>query len=269
MDITGNAIVIGGGAGIGRATCLALAKAGASGILVADLNVETAQDVAAETKAAATNPNFRAEAVHVQVAEKESVDAALKRMVDSFGRIDYCVMSAGVCPKKILDISQSDVSDFIRLQNINVTGTYFVLRAVLAIMQSQEPLPYFAESPDRGTTRGSVVTLGSIMSTTVAPYCTSYTTSKHAVLGLTKNAALDGGPHAIRVNCVCPGFIDTGMIQKFHEDNPEATPAAGLMGRLGRPEEVADVITFLCSPKSSFITGSPFVVDGGSTVCAL
>lgn len=80
------------------------------------------------------------------------------------------------------------MAEFIRLQNLNVNGTYFVLRAVLAIMQSQEPRPNFAESPDRGTTRGAVVTLGSILSCSVEPGGMQYTTSKHAVLGLTKSA---------------------------------------------------------------------------------
>lgn len=94
MALTYSSIYI--GAGIGRATCLALAKAGARGILVADINVETARDVATETKTVATSPDFRAEAVHVHIGHRESVDAALKRMVDSFGRIDYCVVTAGV-----------------------------------------------------------------------------------------------------------------------------------------------------------------------------
>ncbi|XXH03874.1 hypothetical protein Hte_010282 [Hypoxylon texense] len=125
-------------------------------------------------------------------------------MAHSFRRIDYCVVCAGVGAKRCLEIAESDVAEFIRLQSINVNGTYFVLRAVLGIMQSQEPKPNFAGSLDRGTTRGAVVTLGSIMSCTVEACGMQYTTSKHAVLGLTKSAGKnysfdksDGGEVAI------------------------------------------------------------------------
>ncbi|KAI1778188.1 NAD(P)-binding protein [Hypoxylon cercidicola] len=267
MDITGNAVIFGGGAGIGRATCLALAEAGARGILIADINLGSAQDVAAEIKTAATNPGCRAEAIHVDVALEESVNSVLKQMVHSFGRIDYCVVCAGVAMKYNRDITNSDVADFIRVQNINVNGTYFVLRAVLAIMKSQEPRSNFAGSVDRGVTRGSVITLGSIMSCSVESGTTPYTTSKHAVLGLTKNAALDSAKHGIRVNCVCPDWVETGMIKQYALDNPSEEATVSRLGRLGRPEEIADAIVFLCSPRSSFVTGCPFIVDGGATLC--
>ncbi|KAI0179228.1 NAD(P)-binding protein [Hypoxylon sp. FL1284] len=266
MDITGNALVFGAGGGIGRSTCLALATAGARGILIADVNLDAAKAVAKETEAVATNPHFRVEAAHVDITLKKSVDSVLHHMVQSFGRIDYCVICAGIICKILREIADADIDEFMRIQQINVTGTFLALRAVTHVMRSQEPLENFPGKANRGITRGSIVTLGSIASCSVEKLSMQYTTSKHAVLGMTKAAALDSAKHGIRVNCVCPGFVDTGMIRHLIIDDDTAATSASPMGRLSQPEEVADAITFLCSPRSSFITGGPFMVDGGCTI---
>ncbi|KAI1081302.1 3-alpha--hydroxysteroid dehydrogenase [Whalleya microplaca] len=171
--------------------------------------------------------------------------------------------------KNARETSDADVAEFIRLQNVNVTGTFFVVRAVLAIMKTQELRPNYSESPERGTTRGAVVTMGSVLSLGATPYLMQYTTSKHAVLGFTKSAAIDSVKHGIRVNCVCPTWVESGMTRQVRQDIPGSdammVPSVP-MGRLGAPEEVADAIVFLCSPRSSFVTGCPFIIDGGASI---
>ncbi|KAJ2984633.1 hypothetical protein NUW58_g5956 [Xylaria curta] len=267
MDITGNAIVFGGG--IGRATALAFAEAGAVGLLIADINLEAAQSVTNELRGAAKQAGFRAEAIEVDVRLQESVDAAFKKMVESFGRIDYCVTCAGVPVRTPLPTADANVPEFLNAQNVNVTGTFFVIRASLAIMRSQEPRPNFPELPSRGNTRGSVVALGSSLSIGAAPCFVQYTTSKHAVIGLVRTAALDGVKDDIRVNCVCPTWVESNMTKELERDIPgiKASMAPGIpIGRLGRPEEIADAVLFLCSPRASLITGTALAADGGMTV---
>ncbi|KAI2627608.1 NAD(P)-binding protein [Hypoxylon sp. NC1633] len=269
MNVTGNAIVIGGGGGIGQATAVAFAQAGAAGVLIADINFELAQEAVKVVKGAATRSDFRVEAVHVDVTVQESVQSVMKHMVDSFGRIDYCVICAGVGVKMALPTEEASVSEFLRMQSINVTGTFFVIQASLAIMKTQEARPNFPEMPSRGITRGTVVALGSVLSVAAAPRYMQYTTSKHAVLGMVKSAALDCVEDGIRVNCVCPTWVETNMTKQLRLDIPglDAAMAPSVpMGRIGRPEEIADAVLFLCSPRSSFITGIPLVIDGGSTI---
>ncbi|KAI0189871.1 NAD(P)-binding protein [Astrocystis sublimbata] len=269
MDITGNAIIFGGGGGIGRATALAFAQAGATGLLIADLSLPRAQSVADEATAMSKQPGFRAQAVEVDVQFQESVDLAFKQMTESFGRIDYCVTCAGVPVRTPRPTADAVVSEFINTQNINVTGTFFVIRAAMAIMRDQEPRPNLPDSPSRGNTRGSIVALGSALSIGAAPFFVQYTTSKHAVLGIVKTAALDSVKNDIRVNCVCPAWVESNMTQELERDIPgiESQMAPSIpLGRLGRPEEIADVVLFLCSPRASLITGATLVADGGMTI---
>ncbi|KAI0193514.1 NAD(P)-binding protein [Astrocystis sublimbata] len=269
MDISGNAIIFGGGGGIGRATALAFAQAGATGLLIADINLQAAQSTASEAKASSQHQEFRAEAIEVDVQHQTSVDTAFQQMIEIFRRIDYCVTCAGVPVRTPRPTADAVVSEFIDAQNVNVTGTFFVVRASLAVMRLQDPRPNLADSPLRGNTRGAVVVLGSALSIGAAPSFVQYTTSKHALLGLVKTAALDSVKDEIRVNCVCPTWVESNMTEELERDIPgiKALMAPGIpMGRLGRPEEIADVVMFLCSPRSSLITGASVVADGGMTI---
>ncbi|KAI8946180.1 NAD(P)-binding protein [Xylaria longipes] len=269
MDISGNAIIFGGGGGIGRATALAFAQSGSAGLLIADINLQAAQSVASEARAASKQPGFRAEAVEVDVQLQDSVDLAFKQMVESFGRIDYCITCAGVPVRTPRPTADAIVSEFVNTQNVNVTGTFLVVRASLAIMRLQEPRPNLPDSPSRGNTRGAVVVLGSALSIGAAPCFIQYTTSKHAVLGLVKTAALDSVKDDIRVNCVCPTWVESNMTEELERDIPgiKAQMAPGIpIGRLGRPEEIADVVLFLCSPRANLITGASLIADGGMTI---
>ncbi|KAI1135008.1 NAD(P)-binding protein [Hypoxylon sp. FL0543] len=269
MDITGYGIVFGGGSGISRATCMALAKSGARGLMVADINLNTATKVANESKTVATCPHFRAEAVQVDVTNPGSVQHATEAMVKAFGRIDYCVNGAGVGG------DASDLTDyaddlFQQLMDVNVRGTFLVMRAISKAMASQEPLAIDPSAPARGTSRGAIVNISSVASMVAFPQHIGYVASKHAVVGLTRTAALDNVKHNIRVNCVCPGWVDTPLLQELFAKVPsleELSLSSQPTGRLALPEEIADVIVFRCSPRSNWVNGSSYTVDGAMSLC--
>ncbi|KKP03448.1 cupin domain-containing protein [Trichoderma harzianum] len=188
MDINGNAFIVGGGSGIGRACALGLTKDGAKGIVIADMNLEAASRVAAECRDIATATNFRAEPLKVDVSQEESVARATKCMVETFERIDYCINCAGIGVQLARDISEADFHEFGRFLRIHVEGTFLLVRSVSAAMKLQELKPVDPANPGRGGTRGSIVTLGSGNSFAAAPHLVQYTAAKHAVLGVTKNA---------------------------------------------------------------------------------
>jgi NAD(P)-dependent dehydrogenase (short-subunit alcohol dehydrogenase family) len=188
MDITGYAFVSGGGSGIGRACCIAFATDGAAGVLVTDISIEAAQKVASEARAAASNPNIQVGAMQVDVTAEKSVTRAMEHMVRTFGRIDYCVNCAGIGVQNAKEIADIDINEFNHFMNVNVTGTLLVTSVASRLMRSQEPVPISHRSSGRGVTRGTIVNIGSAASYVASPDITQYTTSKHAVLGLTKNA---------------------------------------------------------------------------------
>ncbi|KAI2618420.1 hypothetical protein GGR54DRAFT_640544 [Hypoxylon sp. NC1633] len=270
MDITGYAFVTGGGNGIGKACCLLFAELGASGVIVADINLEAAQQTVTEAKAVASNPNFRGEAIHVDVSKEESAKNAVAHTVRSFGRIDYCVHSAGIPPRTSDPLSSANFAEFQDLNGVHVNGTFLVVSAVSAAMASQEPKPVDASSPQRGVIRGTIVVLGSLASLITPPGMVQYSTAKHAVLGLAKSAAIENGPLHIRVNCICPAWIETPLLRRTMDAmtglDDDALVANIPMGRIGTTKEVAQSAIYLCSSWSSFMTGHALVLDGGMSI---
>ncbi|KAL4957400.1 hypothetical protein BDW69DRAFT_200982 [Aspergillus filifer] len=270
MHITGYALIVGGGSGIGRACALTLAKDRAAGILVADINTAAAAETADLCRGVTTNPDFRVEAVHIDITNEESVRNAAALTVKTFGRMDYCVNCAGIPQSSFSEIAESNIANFRRMLEINTTGTFLVIREASAVMRTQEPQRIVASlGDDRGLGRGSIVVLGSAASYVATSGLAQYTTAKHAVIGLVKNAAIDNVPHNIRVNCVCPSWVKTPMVQTALADNPalsELITKMVPMTRIANPEEVADAVSFLCSDRSSYMTGHGLVLDGGSTL---
>ncbi|OJJ83635.1 uncharacterized protein ASPGLDRAFT_67214 [Aspergillus glaucus CBS 516.65] len=255
MDITGNAFVVGGGGGIGKACALAFAKEGATVVVIADLDAKKAVEAAAECQALAPSAEFRAIGVQIDITQEDSVKTATDQVVQTFGRIDYCVNCAGIGVQQGVDIATLPLAEFRRFLDVNTVGIFLVTREVSTAMRAQEPRLVSSESPRRGTTRGAIVNLASVLSVVAAPGIIPYTASKHAVLGLTKNAALDNVSHGIRVNCVCPSWVDTPMVQQAEEGVQGLTEfikSVVPMGRIAIPEEIADAIIFLASPRSSY-----------------
>lgn len=183
-------------------------------------------------------------------------------------------------------VSATDSDDFKHVQNVNVFGTFLITNTVAAAMMSQEPVPYDLSLPGKGMTRGSIVNLGSLASVIALPNMVQYNTAKHGVLGITKTAgrseyflaqlaftdvatAMDLVKDGIRVNCVCPAWTATPMVEQANRMFPgleEAMMQQVPMGRLALPQEIAETVLFLCSPKSSYVTGSSMIVDGGMSL---
>lgn len=250
------AIVTGAGRGIGRATALLFAQEGAR-VVLNDLSPETVQ----ETVKLITEQGGEASILVGDVANAAHVKALVQTTLQRYGRIDVLYNNAGICHSQ--DVTELEEGDWDRLMDVNIKGTYLCCKYVIPEMLR--------------TGGGSIINLGSIASFIaldgpqhIAP---AYVTSKGAILQLTKSLAVRYGRDNIRVNCVCPGFIGTDMVDVALEamgDSPqekqeirEAAEMSHALGRFGKPEEVANAALFLASDESSFVTGSPLLVDGG------
>ena len=250
------AIVTGAGRGIGRATALLFAKEGAK-VVVNDLKAELVQ----KTAKLISERGGEASVIVGNVANAADAEALAKTAVQRYGRIDILDNNAAIYLSP--DFPDLAEEEWDRLIDINVKGTYLCCKYVIPEMIKGGG--------------GSIINLGSIVSfialdgpRNLAP---AYVTSKGAVLQLTRALAVRYGRDKIRVNCVCPGFIETDMVEvalagmsespQEREDIRKAGEASHALGRFGKPEEVANAALFLASDESSFVTGSPLHVDGG------
>ena len=241
------ALVTGGGSGIGEATAIALATRGAT-VVVADRD----EPAAARVAGAIVASGGRASAQLLDVTSEESCGAAAAA-VEAGGPLDILVNNAGV--GHVGTIMTTQGSDLDRLYAVNVRGVFNMTRACLG--------------PMLGRRFGSIVNIASIGGIVGLRDRLAYTTSKFAVVGLTKAMALDHATDGIRVNCICPGRVETPFVSARLKEypDPEAAyremAASQAVGRMGRPEEIAAAVVYLASDEAAFITGSALIIDGG------
>jgi len=240
------ALVTGAGAGIGRASALALARAGAD-LCVSDIDGDGAQ----ETARRITEAGGKAISLTCDVTEAEDVGDMVAAAVEAYGRLDAAVNNAGIAGSFEDRLHEADEAMFERVLAVNLRGVWHCMKAELAVMLEGG---------------GSIVNVASVAGLIGAPKAAAYTASKHAVIGLTRSAALEYAKLGIRVNAVCPAYTDTDMVRLAVAGNPlmaHIMERAIPMGRLGQPREIADAVVWLCSEASSFVTGHPLVLDGG------
>ena len=241
------ALVTGGASGIGLATARTFAAAGAS-VVIADRQRLLGETAVAEFRAAGREAIY----VDVEVTDSASVQAMVDACVARFGRIDCAVNSAGITGGRTL-ASETDLELWKKVIDVNLNGVFYCMRSQLPVMVKQG--------------KGAIVNLASILGSVGLGGTAAYTASKHAVVGLTKAAAIDHAKDHVRINSVGPGFIDTPLIPHVTGNPERHAQIASLhpIGRLGKPQEIANLIVFLCSDEASFMTGGYYVADGGYT----
>lgn len=249
MDLRFNGktvIVTGGGSGIGAATAEELASSGAT-VIVADLNLEHAEQVAKGV----TDKGGNAHAFAVDVAKADQVKAMVDFAVAKTGALYGIVNNAGI-GGPIAPTGSYDIDSWQKVIDINLSGVFYGMR--------------FAIPEIEKAGGGAVVNVASILGSVGFANSTAYVSAKHAVLGATKNAALEHAAGGVRVNSVGPGFIHTPLVANALDDATlKFLEGKHALNRLGRSEEVAALIVFLLSDRASFITGSYHLVDGGYT----
>ncbi|WP_019410922.1 SDR family oxidoreductase [Pseudomonas psychrophila] len=241
------AVVTGGGAGIGRATALAFAAEGLK-VVVADLDAASGEGTVEQIKAGGGIAVF----VRCNVTLEVDVKQLMEQTINTYGRLDYAFNNAGIEIEhgRLADGTQDE---FDAIMGVNVKGVWLCMKYQLPLMLNQGG--------------GAIVNTASVAGLGAAPKMSIYSASKHAVIGLTKSAAIEYAKKNIRVNAVCPAVIDTDMFRRAYETDPkkaEYAAAVHPIGRIGKVEEVASAVLYLCSDGAAFTTGHALAIDGGA-----
>jgi NAD(P)-dependent dehydrogenase (short-subunit alcohol dehydrogenase family) len=244
------ALVTGAGSGIGRASALAFARAGAR-VIVSDVNAAGGAETVRQIEEAEGEARF----VRCDVSDEGDVERLVAEAVAAFGRLDYAHNNAGIGAPPA-PLHEADLGSFQRVLAVNVVGVWLCLKYEAREMLRQG--------------RGAIVNTASLAGLIGFPHHVAYATSKHAVIGITRTAALEYAQAGIRVNAVCPAFVKTPMVEGLVAADPARYSMERLahmqpMGRLGTVEEVAEAVVWLCSDASAYITGIALPLDGGTT----
>lgn len=240
------AIITGGSYGIGRATAVAFAKRGAK-VVIADWIEDKEESTLKMVRESGAEAVF----IKCDVSKDTDVKSLIEQTVAKYGRLDYAFNNAGI-EGQSAPVHECSEENWNRTIDINLKGIWLCMKYEIQVMLKQG--------------KGSIVNCASIAGLVGFQGLPAYVASKHGVIGLTKNAALENAKMNIRVNAVCPGVIKTPMIDRFTGKKKEAEKQFENMepvGRMGQPEEVAEAVAWLCSDSASFITGHPMAVDGG------
>lgn len=244
------AIVTGAAMGMGEATARLFAEAKAK-VVVADFNAEKGEAVAADIREAGGDAQF----VKVDISDAAQVEAMVAKAVELYGRLDVAVNNAALTPDQNL-VSEIDEQYWDRLMSVDLKGTALTLKYELRQLLAQGE-------------GGSIINISSTSGFRVQPQTVAYNAAKHGVNALTKTAAVENGPHGIRVNSVAPGAVDTpmlqGAIEQFGLDPVEYPKQLSALHRFAQPREIAQASLWLASDASSYVTGTTIHVDGGYT----
>jgi NAD(P)-dependent dehydrogenase (short-subunit alcohol dehydrogenase family) len=243
------ALVTGGSSGIGRACAIAFAREGAK-VAICDRNLEKGEETVKLLREAGSDGLF----IQTDVAKEADVKAMVEDTIATFNRLDYACNNAGI-EQFAVPITEQTAENFDQIMNINVKGVWLGMKYQIPQMLKNG--------------KGAIVNISSTAGLVGFPGLGIYSASKHAVLGLTKSVALEYAKSGIRVNAICPGAIETEMIERFAKVNPklvEQIREIHPIGRFGKPEEIADAVVWLCSDKASFMTGHSLAIDGGFVV---
>jgi len=241
-------LVTGAAAGIGMATAEAFAAAGAR-VIASDVDVENGQVVVQSITANGGDAVF----IPCNVADAEQVQSLVNQIEADYGRLDCAFNNAGIEIERD-KLADGDEAVFDRIMDVNVKGVWQCMRFEIPLMLKSGG--------------GAIVNTASVAALGAAPKMSIYAASKHAVLGLTRSAAVEYGKQGIRVNAVCPAVIDTEMFRRAAAIEPRKAEFAAAMhpvGRIGKAEEIAAAVLYLCSDGAAFTTGIALPVDGGST----
>jgi NAD(P)-dependent dehydrogenase (short-subunit alcohol dehydrogenase family) len=243
-------IVTGGSSGLGRATAIALARRGAR-VMIADVN----KDGGAETLALIAKDGGSAQFVQANITSESEVEGMVEATVKAYGRLDGAFNNAGL-PQHLLPLHEISTEQWRRVIDLNLTGMFFCLKyEIISMLKSGS---------------GAIVNTSSAAGVTGMRAMAEYCASKHGVVGLTKAAAMDYATKGIRVNAICPGFIDTGIKVDAPEEEIVRAKKLGAslipLGRFATPNEIANAAVWLLSDASSYANGTCMTIDGGMTV---